>query len=1039
METVLTQITSYLLSQSWQIAVLVMVIAAASLAMKNKSAHVRYLLWLIVLAKCLVPPLLTIPLHILPVSQQTELAPAHRVEMPVVVFEPADTIVSEPVVAPSLIAPVPPEPIIMERLREITIHEWLGFGWIAGVAAFLVFVLTKAMRTNRGLWRKRKPLPAKLQTGIEDFFSELSIRSFPKVWLVDNIGQPFVWGLLRGSIYLPANFARVRSVEHRRSLLMHELSHILRFDAAINVLQIVAQAAFWFHPFVWWANRKLRQEREKCCDEMAIARSNASREDYTRAIINILSDEHELTQRISSLAIARPVKNVEERIKTIMKPKKKFYKRPSIMALVLVLLVGLLTVPTTFALTARQVCEATSSAFLSSLTDAKSLLVFNCETYIVPGDFEIIGGKQEIIDHLIIATGSDHASVLQKMSQECEKVTKVAFVSCRLERFGKFVVIEKPIMLVNSGHVPIMLDGAGLTVTGRVKDSTIEVDLDFEQLEPILRAHQDNKAYEAYTPATTTNDFTCRVMTSIEEPIIIGGLPCDSNKELVLVITPYLVSGEGLLDTLEEDDGYECLGLVDPPRLGIVIGQIRQLREVLKAEVSSTSEGGCIDEWGLDLVRISFNGDNGGAGHFVFHGVEDSGGCLIDHIEFCPGELCTALPLTFEEHASLLGDGTLEPIRLIARDRPVHTKLTRLAWNQVCQLRDILKGQLLLIKSGDVDYIDPSVVTAIFRGDGGRDGQLIFHLMNENGTWVIDHIEYGLTAETKEELVRSTAPPEATDPTELTRLAAEYAERGDFQTAIAYQEKAVELTISRPCYGIGIVVKEIDGVIRVVKLLPNTPVGQFGLAVGDGIEAIDGLSTEDMLQDDAARKIIGPKGTEVTLTVRCVGENTGEDITLIREIPQSPVLGEYEGRLAAYKAGIPYYPGYTFVLLKSVDPAEKIVCEIISLKYTDCESMAETLQNLLERETIDAVDGILDVAMVPEKGTDLHSLREDLISGVQHVDICPVTETNELLIGGKEPYIKMIKALVAAIDVPNFDRVPFLEDIPLFRRLFQDA
>ena len=66
METYLTQITNYLLAQSWQIAILAVVIAAVTLALKNKSAHIRYLLWLIVLAKCLVPPLHSIPVAVLP-------------------------------------------------------------------------------------------------------------------------------------------------------------------------------------------------------------------------------------------------------------------------------------------------------------------------------------------------------------------------------------------------------------------------------------------------------------------------------------------------------------------------------------------------------------------------------------------------------------------------------------------------------------------------------------------------------------------------------------------------------------------------------------------------------------------------------------------------------------------------------------------------------------------------------------------------------------------------------------------------------------
>jgi len=350
MENYLSPITNYLLTQSWQIAVLVGVIAAVNLALKNKSAHIRYLLWLIVLAKCLVPPSITVPLAILPQDKTPELTLISNVEMPAANVEMADTVTSEPLALPSL--PVT-SPTIMERLARVTARQWLGFGWIVGVVVFLLFAVIKALRTDFWLWRQRKLLPAEAQTGIEDLFSGLDFRALPKVWLIEGIGQPFVWGLLRGSIYLPADFVKVNSAEHRRSVLGHELSHIVRFDAAVNLLQIIAQAVFWFHPFVWWANRKIRAEREKCCDEMAIARLGAKAKDYSDAIVNILISEHESTRPVPSLAVAGPVKNIEERIKTMLRPGKKFYKRPSLIAATIVLLLAVLTVPTAIVLTAR--------------------------------------------------------------------------------------------------------------------------------------------------------------------------------------------------------------------------------------------------------------------------------------------------------------------------------------------------------------------------------------------------------------------------------------------------------------------------------------------------------------------------------------------------------------------------------------------------------------------------------------------------------------------------------------------------------------
>jgi ankyrin repeat protein/beta-lactamase regulating signal transducer with metallopeptidase domain len=358
MENYLTQIINYLLTQSWQIAVLVVVIAAATLLLKNKSAHIRYLLWLIVLAKCLVPPLFTIPLAVLPQERYTEPVPISPAPMPRVAFEAADMDIAKPTLSTSTPVAIPSRPTVTEKLARLTMHQWLALVWITGAIVFTIAALIKALRTNFWLWQQRKQLPVEIQSGIEDLFYSLDFRTFPKVWMIEGIGQPFVWGLLRGSIYLPADFVKVNSSEHRRSVLGHELSHFLRFDAAVNILQIIAQAVFWFHPFVWWANKKIRAEREKCCDEMAIARLGAKATDYSSAIVNILISEHKSTRPVPSLAVAGPVKNIEERIKTMLRPGKKFYKRPSLLAAITVLLVAFSTVPTAFVLCARSETKA---------------------------------------------------------------------------------------------------------------------------------------------------------------------------------------------------------------------------------------------------------------------------------------------------------------------------------------------------------------------------------------------------------------------------------------------------------------------------------------------------------------------------------------------------------------------------------------------------------------------------------------------------------------------------------------------------------
>lgn len=343
MQTYLNRITDYILTQSWQIAVLVMVVAIVALLLRNRSAHVRYLLWLIVLAKCLVPPLLEVPVAVLP-----EKAPAPAImpspismmtEMPLEIAEPTKPV---PVAAPAAVS-----------RPQLSARQWLAIVWLISAVAFASIAAVKAWRTVRWLHRDRRQLPADVQTGVNSLLSSLNLRKLPRMWLIEGIGQPFVWGALRGDIYLPTSFVRIPDDEHRRHVLGHELSHVMRFDAAVNLVQTIAQAILWFHPFVWWANRKIRAEREKCCDETAIARLNARAKDYSRAIVETLVTEYESTRPVPSLAIAGPVKNIEERIKIMLKPGKKFYKHPSVPVLLIVGLIALLAVPTALVLTAR--------------------------------------------------------------------------------------------------------------------------------------------------------------------------------------------------------------------------------------------------------------------------------------------------------------------------------------------------------------------------------------------------------------------------------------------------------------------------------------------------------------------------------------------------------------------------------------------------------------------------------------------------------------------------------------------------------------
>jgi serine protease AprX len=371
MDVYLNEVVRYLITQSWQIAALTVAVAAANFALRRHSAHVRYLLWLIVLAKCLVPPVYVVPLPVLPHTVPRALP------MPLQTPEPLVTL---PGIAWSIAGAVsrPPATESVTFLQDLRIkgrrlswHGWLGVLWLGGAGVCASLNLLRAWRGQRWVRRSRRALPRDVARDTADLLASYGVTRLPRIWTMRGIGQPFVWGLWRWGIYVPASFLTLESREHRRDVLAHELSHVLRFDPVVNSLQIFAQVLFWFHPLLWWANRKIRREREKCCDEMAIVHLRAEPKDYSRALIEALSLQRQSSRFVPSLAITGPARHIEERIKTMLRPGKQFYRRPSLRAIIAAVTLALIAVPTTWALTDRPAAESNEGDMNAKIAQLK--------------------------------------------------------------------------------------------------------------------------------------------------------------------------------------------------------------------------------------------------------------------------------------------------------------------------------------------------------------------------------------------------------------------------------------------------------------------------------------------------------------------------------------------------------------------------------------------------------------------------------------------------------------------------------------------
>ena len=101
-----------------------------------------------------------------------------------------------------------------------------------------------------------------------------------------RVQVPVVVGHLRPLILLPVSLASQLPVAQLEAILAHELAHVRRHDYLVNLWQTLAETVLFYHPAVWWLSRRLRQERENCCDDLAVAVVE-NRVEYGRALLAV--------------------------------------------------------------------------------------------------------------------------------------------------------------------------------------------------------------------------------------------------------------------------------------------------------------------------------------------------------------------------------------------------------------------------------------------------------------------------------------------------------------------------------------------------------------------------------------------------------------------------------------------------------------------------------------------------------------------------------------------------------------------------------
>ena len=219
--------------------------------------RLRYVLYLLALAKMFVPPFYAIPMpEFLTVSDDVPIGPVYAG-----VFSEAE------IVAPVQVAPLPLA-FYLFCLWTISVVVWAGVTLWKNAAFHRVLSLAVPVDLTRKV-------------------GSLSEARDLKVYAKASLRSPLLVGILKPRLYLPSHWSSW-SPEELRGVVAHELAHRDNRDIWVLIFQAIATALFCVNPLVWLLNRRLTFLRELRCDEAVLRETNLTPAEYGRLLFGFV-------------------------------------------------------------------------------------------------------------------------------------------------------------------------------------------------------------------------------------------------------------------------------------------------------------------------------------------------------------------------------------------------------------------------------------------------------------------------------------------------------------------------------------------------------------------------------------------------------------------------------------------------------------------------------------------------------------------------------------------------------------------------------
>ena len=249
-------VSAALIHALWQDAIVALLLWATLAALRGSPARVRYTVACVAL----------VAMALLPIGTAVLL----YVQDAAVAFTTAHSTITSTGLTPGFGVGAAWAIRVSSSPWTAALQTWALPLWSAGVVLFSLRLVASAAHTH-ALRRSAGAAEDAIVSMVVRMADRVGVHRRVRVFVCPLISGPATIGWLRPAILVPPATLLGLTPQQLEAVIAHELAHVRRHDYLVNVAQMVIETLLFYHPAVWWVSRRIRFERELCCDDIVVA------------------------------------------------------------------------------------------------------------------------------------------------------------------------------------------------------------------------------------------------------------------------------------------------------------------------------------------------------------------------------------------------------------------------------------------------------------------------------------------------------------------------------------------------------------------------------------------------------------------------------------------------------------------------------------------------------------------------------------------------------------------------------------------------